>query len=241
MGNNQTTKDQNLLNAEKEILKFGAKWCDSLDKSDERLKHDSFSCYRFDDVATSSGRTLHTVCFINPTSSSYVEFKESKESKESSSREPLILLHGYGGGIGNYFATLPLLAEKWRGRVFALDCYGCGNSSRPSVRNVTDRSHFENLMVEELEYWRKAMGIEKFSLCGHSMGGYLATCYAERYPSRVEILILASPVGVPEQPKSWQEQMKEKMGLKASILLYLWKNGWSPFTAVRVVSGKRIM
>lgn len=42
--------------------------------------------------------------------------------------------------------------------------------------------------------WRKANGLDKMVLCGHSLGGYLSVCYAEKYPQRIEKLVLASPV-----------------------------------------------
>ena len=60
-------------------------------------------------------------------------------------------------------------------------------------------------------------------LVGHSLGGYLAVAYAERFPERVERLVLLSPVGLPQAPlpldppsateggsrtlKSWQTQL----------------------------------
>jgi cardiolipin-specific phospholipase len=38
------------------------------------------------------------------------------------------------------------------------------------------------------------------TLIGHSLGGYLSTAYALRYPSRVDRLVLLSPAGIPENP-----------------------------------------
>jgi pimeloyl-ACP methyl ester carboxylesterase len=51
--------------------------------------------------------------------------------------------------------------------------------------------------VESLEEWREKMNLEKMTLVGHSLGGYLSAVYALRYPERVERLILLSPAGVP--------------------------------------------
>lgn len=54
--------------------------------------------------------------------------------------------------------------------------------------------------MESLEDWRSTVGLEKMTLFGHSLGGYLATCYALKYPQHVEKLILVSPAGIPEDP-----------------------------------------
>lgn len=55
----------------------------------------------------------------------------------------------------------------------------------------------EDFTVDSLERWRVQMGLERITLVGHSMGGYLAASYALKYPDRVSSLILASPIGVP--------------------------------------------
>ena len=46
-------------------------------------------------------------------------------------------------------------------------------------------------------------------LTGHSFGGYVAVAYCERYPERVERLILLSPLGVPDgQDPNIQRKME---------------------------------
>lgn len=109
---------------------------------------------------------------------------------------PLVLLHGFGGGLGMFIKNFDPLAKHFK--VIALDCLGFGRSSRP--RFPMDPQETENMFVEALEAWRVSMRLEKMILLGHSFGGYLSAAYALRYPSRLEHLILADPWGFPERP-----------------------------------------
>ncbi|CAN0307444.1 unnamed protein product, partial [Hapterophycus canaliculatus] len=42
----------------------------------------------------------------------------------------------------------------------------------------------EEVLVESLERWRVAMGVEEMVLCGHSLGGMMAAAYAMAHPDR---------------------------------------------------------
>lgn len=81
------------------------------------------------------------------------------------------------------------------------------NESTSTITEQTDSSlssHPEeaiSFFLDAFEEWRERAGLEKFVLMGHSMGGYLSAIYALRNPHRVQKLILASPVGLPEQRK----------------------------------------
>ncbi|KAL2165077.1 hypothetical protein VTH06DRAFT_373 [Thermothelomyces fergusii] len=119
--------------------------------------------------------------------------------------DTLVMLHGYGAGLGFFYKNFEPLSRAQGWRLYALDMLGMGNSSRPPFR-IRARDPKEKIaeaeawFVDALEEWRKIRKIEKFTLLGHSLGGYLAVSYALKYPGRLNKLILASPVGVPEDP-----------------------------------------
>ena len=130
----------------------------------------------------------------------------------SSSRSPVVLLHGYGAGLGFFFQNFLSLGQ-WAGRrgtsVFALDWLGMGRSARvpfaiKSKRDDIDGrvNEAEGFFIDSLEQWRERMGLERMTLVGHSLGGYLSVAYALKYPTRVSKIILLSPAGVPRDPES---------------------------------------
>jgi cardiolipin-specific phospholipase len=124
------------------------------------------------------------------------------------------MLHGYGAGLGFFYKNFEGLSRRPGWKVYALDMLGMGRSSRPNFRiHAKDRqgkiTEAENWFVDALEEWRKERGLEKFTLLGHSLGGYMATAYALKYPGRLNKLILASPVGIPEDPYAVNADMPE--------------------------------
>lgn len=126
----------------------------------------------------------------------------------------LVMLHGYGAGLGFFYKNFEPLTRAKGWRLYALDMLGMGNSSRPPFKvHATDPkekiTEAENWFIDALEEWRRVRKIEKFTLMGHSLGGYLAVSYALKYPGRLNKLILASPVGIPEDPWAVNADMPE--------------------------------
>ena len=124
----------------------------------------------------------------------------------------LVLLHGYGAGLGFFYRNFEGLSRLPGWRIYALDLLGMGRSSRPQFRiRAKDRqnqvSEAEDWFIDALEEWRINRKIERFTLLGHSLGGYMAVAYALKYPGRLNKLILASPVGIPEDPYAVDSEM----------------------------------
>ncbi|XP_018599728.1 protein ABHD4-like isoform X2 [Scleropages formosus] len=113
------------------------------------------------------------------------------------SKTPLVMIHGFGGGVGLWIRNLDPLSRSRP--IIAFDLLGFGRSSRP--RFPKDASLAEEKFVTSIEQWRRALGLERMILLGHSLGGYLATSYTIQYPERVSHLILADPWGFPEKPQ----------------------------------------
>lgn len=127
----------------------------------------------------------------------------------------LVMLHGYGAGLGFFYKNFEPLSRLMGWQLHALDLLGMGRSTRPAFRiKAKEREdairEAEDWFVDALEEWRIKRNIERFTLLGHSLGGYIAVNYALKYPGRINKLILASPVGVPEDPYAMAADLPEK-------------------------------
>ena len=118
----------------------------------------------------------------------------------NSSLPILLLLHGYCGASMFFFKILKKLSEKYF--VIMVDLLGMGRSSRPSFP-FEKLSDCENFFVASLECFRVTEKLTKFTIAGHSFGGYIAGCYSILYPEYIERLILLSPIGVAEPPPNY--------------------------------------
>ncbi|KAH8700444.1 alpha/beta hydrolase [Talaromyces proteolyticus] len=126
----------------------------------------------------------------------------------------LVILHGYGAGLGFFYKNFEPLSRAKGWHLYALDLLGMGRSTRPpfkiKAKNRQEAiSEAEDWFIDALEEWRVKQKIDRFTLMGHSMGGYMAVAYALKYPGRLNKLILASPVGIPEDPYAVDEDLPE--------------------------------
>ncbi len=99
---------------------------------------------------------------------------------------PVLLLHGLGGSAGVWRHNLPVLGRH--AAAFALDLPGFGFSSKPPGPYPLA------FFARAIEGFRRALGLDRLVLVGHSMGGAVAAAYALAYPSRVERLALVGAV-----------------------------------------------
>lgn len=101
-------------------------------------------------------------------------------SPEQKDRTPLVMVHGFGGGVGLWILNMDSLSA--RRTLHTFDLLGFGRSSRPTFPR--DPEGAEDEFVTSIETWRETMGIPTMILLGHSLGGFLATSYSIKYPER---------------------------------------------------------
>lgn len=128
---------------------------------------------------------------------------------------PVLLLHGLGGFARSWRHNLPVLAQH--AAAFALDLPGFGLSSKPPGEY---RLAF---FIRTIEAFRRALGLERLTLAGHSLGGAVAVAYALEYPSRAEGLVLLGAVvpGFGYRP-SWVYRVLAVPGLGELVAGFLW-------------------
>lgn len=101
---------------------------------------------------------------------------------EAGSGVPLLLVHGFPLSSQMWEPVLPPLAEA--ARVITVDLRGFGDSQAPADGYTMDRLAADVMAVADV------MGVDRFVLAGHSMGGYVAFRVAARGPDRLAALVL---------------------------------------------------
>jgi pimeloyl-ACP methyl ester carboxylesterase len=105
--------------------------------------------------------------------------------------EPVILLHGFGASADSWNRFAKPLTKRYH--VIAPDQPGWGQSTR-----LEAESYGYPQQVERLHQFVTQLGLKRFHLLGHSMGGFIASAYAARYPDEVITLGLIAPHGMVE-------------------------------------------
>jgi esterase len=96
---------------------------------------------------------------------------------------PILMLHG----LRSYAHTWAPVADALAGphRIIAPDFRGRGESSWDPQRD-----YFTNRYVADIEALVALLGLTRFSIVGHSMGGTVGYAYAARHPEQVQSLIV---------------------------------------------------
>ena len=106
---------------------------------------------------------------------------------EAGSGPVVVLLHGLGGDATNWNFNIVPLAQKFR--VIVPDQIGFGKSDKPII-NYRIATY-----VDFLDAFLKELKVNRASLVGNSLGGWIAAAYTLAHPERVERLVLVDAAG----------------------------------------------
>ena len=107
---------------------------------------------------------------------------------------PLVLLHGALGNAAMWKFDAPVWAEHFR--LYLVDVIGEPGLSAPARPPLNI-----DVYADWLEDVLKGLGLERTSMVGESLGGWLALAWATRRPEAVERLALIVPGGLSSQLK----------------------------------------
>ncbi len=136
---------------------------------------------RFVDV---DGGRLHVLDLAPPTGASV--------TAESGALWPVVLIHGASGNLGDLKLALGDRLAQTR-RVVLIDRPGHGWSDRPGGKADASPARQAALIAQALD----GIGLDRFVLVGHSLGGTVAAAFALAYPERVAGLVLLAAVTHP--------------------------------------------
>ncbi|MFB9077708.1 alpha/beta fold hydrolase [Flavobacterium procerum] len=110
-------------------------------------------------------------------------YKNTKISySDTGNGKAIVLLHGFLENKKMWTEYVNLFSEKYR--VVTIDLLGHGESECLGyVHEMEDNANAVNQVLEHLK-------IEKATILGHSMGGYVGLAFAELYPEKIQKLVL---------------------------------------------------
>jgi pimeloyl-ACP methyl ester carboxylesterase len=111
---------------------------------------------------------------------------------EAGAGPPLVLVHGLGADVRTWRSAIPALSSTFH--VYAIDLLGFGRSDKPQI------PYRIGTLVESLTGFLDAVGVDKTSIVGNSLGGWVATMFATVHPDRLTKLVLVDSAGYGEDP-----------------------------------------
>lgn len=129
----------------------------------------------------------------------------------SADKPGLIFLHGTGGHAEAYVRNLGPHGEHFD--TYAIDMLGHGHTGKPGYDYEIAR------YVEHILGFIDAVGIDKVSLSGESLGGWVAGAFAVAHPDRVNRLVLNTAGADKVSPKALES-------LRASTLAAVEDPSW---------------
>jgi pimeloyl-ACP methyl ester carboxylesterase len=161
---------------------------------------------------------------------------------------PTVVIHGALGGARGWLRNLTELAKTYS--VYAPDLPGFGNSQ--SISDDFQVSEF----VDFIKDFTDSLGIKRFHLVGHSLGGGIALHFALKHPHKIDRLVIVSSMFLGKEIALWTRLFSSPYFLKlfgeAGIAFFM-VVGWlhkrlhvpsefnAPFTRTQMSVGRNLV
>ena len=152
--------------------------------------------------------------FITLSSGAIVHLRDEGDSEAP----PIVLVHGHSEDLHTWNQLAKHLVESFRVIRFDLRRHGLTGPA-------TDNEYRIENYVSDLSMVIEHLGIDRFILVGHSMGGRISVKYTMGNPGRVSSLILISASGAPRKENTPQPMALRLM--RNPLGRFLVKRIWS--------------
>ena len=123
-----------------------------------------------------------------------------RTAKPSPNKENFLFIHGFLSSNLHFLGILPYVIKRYN--VFIPDTIGMGLSARPQI-TFTSSLECEDYFISIYNLFIKSLFFEgrfnikkEYYLCGHSLGGFIASRYMLKFPYGIKKVLLLSPAGI---------------------------------------------
>ena len=142
----------------------------------------------------------------------------------------IVLLHGYLESMLVWDEFISLLKDEMR--VVVLDLPGHG------VSMINGETHTMEYLADCVGLTMEALGVEKYSIVGHSMGGYVALAMLDKYAKNLESITLLSSTTSADSQEKCDRRRREieliKAGKKNTLARLVPHQGFAPENVKRL-------
>ena len=123
-----------------------------------------------------------------------------RTAKPDPNKENFLLIHGFLSSNLHFLGILSYLIKRYN--VFLPDTIGMGLSARPQIKFTSPiqcEDYFigiYHLFIKSLFFENRFKIKKEYYLCGHSLGGFIASRYMLLYPQGIKKALLLSPTGI---------------------------------------------
>jgi pimeloyl-ACP methyl ester carboxylesterase len=126
---------------------------------------------------------------------------------------PVLFLHGWLGSWRYWFPTMEVVSESFR--TYSFDFWGFGDSRRKQTQESIQA--YSDQVIRFLD----ALGIDRVTLVGHSMGGMVALKMALSYPDRIQrVATVGAPID--GDSLSWLLKLTDRPVLADAFARFPW-------------------